>query len=37
MKRFAALVAACLLLCHGAAAGNGTYFSDPNGAVTQKV
>ena len=38
MKRFAVIVAACLLLGHGAAAaGDGIYFSDPNGAVTQKV
>lgn len=39
MKRFAGLVvAACLLLGHGAvAAGDGIYFSDPNGAVKQKV
>ena len=37
MNRFVGLVAACLLLGHGAVAGNGTYFSDPNGAVTQKV
>jgi len=38
MKRFVALVVASLLLSHGpAAAGDGSYFSDPNGAVTQKV
>jgi hypothetical protein len=37
MKRFAGLVAACLLFAHGAAAGEGIYFSDPNAAVTQKV
>ena len=38
MKRFACLVAACLLVGHGgAAAGDGIYFSDPNAAVTQKV
>lgn len=36
MKRFAGLVAACLLLGPGAAAA-GDYFSDPNGAVAQRV
>jgi protein TonB len=38
MKRFVGLVVACLLLGHGsAAARDGTYFTDPNGAVKQKV
>ena len=39
MNRVAGLlVACCLLLAHGAAAaGEGSYFSDPNGAVAQKV
>jgi protein TonB len=39
MNRVAGLlVACCLLLAHSAAAaGEGSYFSDPNGAVAQKV
>ena len=38
MNRFVGLVAACLLLAHGAvAAGEGLYFSSPNGGVMQKV
>ena len=39
MKRLAGLAAAaCLFLVpHGAAAGEGAYFSEPNGTVTQKV
>jgi len=39
MNRVAGLLVACrLLLAHGAAAaGEGSYFSDPNGAVAQKV
>jgi periplasmic protein TonB len=37
MKRFVGLVAACLLLGHGAALADGGYFDSPNGATMQKV
>lgn len=37
MNRFVGVVAACLFVAHGSPAANGSYFSDPNGAVTQKV
>lgn len=38
MNRFVGLVAACLLVGHGAAAAaDGIYFNAPNGGVMQKV
>src|SRR6186713_758623 len=38
MNRVAGFLVACsLFIAHGAAAGEGSYFSDPNGAVAQKV
>ena len=38
MNRVAGFLVACsLLISHGAPAAEGSYFSDPNGAVAQKV